>query len=189
MAQGSRFGAVVAAVMIMGCGSPSPDSPVAGEVTGSAEARLSASTSDIARTSLGVNAPVRQDRVQSYPARTPAPQISAHVALLQNTTDGFCSAPDSHLPMAASPAAVPPSNDRVDAACMRREVQHSRDIQGQERLDVTVPLQAQELWIEQQTDELAPMTYTLADLENEPDHAHELWMEQVIQEVMEFDTP
>jgi hypothetical protein len=91
--------------------------------------------------------------------------------------------------MAASPAAASPSNERIDAACVRREVRHSRDVQGQELPDVTTPLQAQALWLEQPSDEMAPMTYTLADLENEPDHAHELWMEQVIQEVMEFDTP
>jgi len=122
MAHSSRLGVVAAALMIMGCGGPSPDSPVVGQVSGSAEALRSASTSDRARTSPGVTPPVQ------------------------------------------------------------------REVQGQEHPEATAPLQTQALWIEQQSDEMAPMTYTLADLENEPDQAHELWMEQVIQEVMEFDT-
>ena len=189
MAHITPLGAVVATVMIIGCGGPSPDAPGVGQATGSAEALLSASTSDIPRTSPGVNATVRQDPVPSSPVRTPAPQISSPVALLPETTDGSCSAPDSHIHMAASPAAAQPSNERVDAACVRREAQHGRDIQGQEPPDVTAQLQAQELWIEQHSDEIAPVTYTLADRENEPDYAHELWKEQVIQEVMEFDAP
>ena len=185
----SRLGAVVAAVMILGCGGPSPDTPVVGQVSGSANALLAVSTSDRARTSPGVNATVHQDPVQSSRARTPAPQILAHVALLPKTTDGSCSTPDSHVHRAASPAAAPPSNERVDAACVRREAQHGREVQGQALSDSTTQLQAQESWIEQPSDKLAPMTYMLADLENEPDQAHELWMEQVIQEVMEFDMP
>ena len=189
MAHITRLAAVVATVMIMGCGGPSPDAPVVGQVSGSADARLSASTSDLPGTSPGVNAPVRQDPVPSSPVRTPAPQISSPVALLPKTTDDSCAAPDSHIHMAASPAAAPPSNERVDAVCVRREAQHGRDIQGQEHPDVTVQLQAQELWIEQHRYEIAPMTYTLADQENELDYAHELWEEQVIQEVMELDTP
>ena len=189
MAHITRLGAVVATVMIMGCGGPSPDAPVVGQVSGSADALLSASTSDIPRTSPGVNAIVRQDPVQSSPVRTPAPQISSHVILLTNTTDGSCAAPDSHIHMAASSSAAPPSNEPADAVCVRREAQHGRDIQGQEPPDVTAQLQAQELWIEQHSDEIAPVTYTLADRENEPDYAHELWEEQVIQEVMEFDAP
>ena len=189
MAYITRLGAVVATVMIMGCGGPLPDVPVVGQVSGSADALLSTSTSDIPRTSPGVNGTVRQDPVQSSPVRTPAPQISSHVALLTNTTDGSCAAPDSHIHMAASPSAAPPSNERADSACVRREAQHGWDIQGQEPPDVTAQLQAKELWIEQHSDEIAPVTYTLADRENEPDYAHELWKEQVIQEVMEFDAP
>ena len=189
MAHITRLGAVLATVMIMGCGGPSPDAPGVGQVSGSAEALLSASTSDRARTRPGVNATVRQDPVPSSPARTPAPQISSPVALLPKTTDGSCSAPDSHIHMAASPAAAPPSHERVDAACVRREAQHGQAIQGQEHPDVTASLQAQELWIEPHSDEMAPMTYTLADLENELEYAHELWEAQVIQEVMELDTP
>ena len=189
MAHITPLGAVVATVMIMGCGGPSPNAPVVGQATGSADALLSASTRDLPRTSPGVNATVRQDPVPSSPVRTPAPQISSPVALLTKTTDGSCVAPDSHIHMDASSSAAPPSNERADAACVRREAQHGRGIQEQEPPDVTASLQAQELWIEPHSDEMAPMTYTLADLENEPEYAHELWEEQVIQEVMEFDTP
>lgn len=188
MAYSMPLGAVVATVMIMGCGGPSPNAPVEGQATGSAEVLLSASTSDLPRTSPGVNATVRQDPVPSSPVRTPAPQISSPVALLTKTTNGSCAAPDSHIHMAASPSAAAPSNERVDAACVRREAQHGWDVQGRELPGVTAQLQAQELWIAQHSDEIAPMTYTLADRENEPEHAHELWKEQVIQEVMEFDT-
>lgn len=189
MAQSCRLGAVVATVMIMGCGGPLPDAPVAGEVSGSAEALRSASTSDRARTHPNVEATVRPDRVQNYPTRTTAPQIWAQVALLPNTTDSSCSAPDSRIHTAASPTVASPSNERIAAACVRREGQHGREVQGEELPDITAPLQAQELWMKQHSDEMAPMTYTLADLENEPDHAHELWMEQGIQEVMNFDEP
>lgn len=183
----SRLGAVVATMIIMGCGGPAPNSPVVGQVSGSAEALLSTSTSAMPRTSPGVNAPVHRDPIQRDPVRTPTPQSAFHVALSTTTTDGSCSAPDSHIPMAASPADAPPSNERINAACVQRELQHGRYVQGQEHPEGTAQLQAQELWIEQPSDEMAPMTYTLADLENEPDHAHELWMEQVIQEVMNFD--
>lgn len=186
----SRLGAVVATMTIIGCGGPSPDSTVVGHVSGSAEALLSTSMSAIPRTSPGVNAPVQRDPIQRDPVRTPTPQSASHVALPTMTTDGSCSAPDSHIHMAASPAAAPRSNERIDAVCVQRETLRGRYVQGQEHPDVTAQLQAQEqeLLIEQYN-EIAPMTYTMTDLENEPDHAHELWMEQVIQEVMNFDEP
>lgn len=184
----NRFWGVVATVMIMGCGGPSPDSPVVGQVSESAEALPLASTSDRARATPGVNASVRHDPVQSFRGSTPAQQNSSHVALLPKTTDGSCAAPDSHVDLAASPAAASLSNQRSGAACVRREVQHGREVQGQVLPDVTEPLQAQALWIKQHSLEMAPMTYTQADLENEPDQTHELWLEQGIQEVMEFET-
>jgi hypothetical protein len=190
MAQSTRLGAVVAAVLILGCGGPSPDAPVAGQVSGSAEALRSASTSDRTRTSPGGNATVPPDRVQSYPARTTAPQIWAHVALFPNTTDGSCSAPDTNSAMVALPSPARLPNERIDAACVQRETLRGRYVQGQEHPEVTAQLQAQEQeLLIAQYNEIAPMTYTLTDLENEPDHAHELWMEQVIQEVMNFDEP
>ena len=189
MAHITRLGAVVATVMIMGCGGPLPDVPVVGQVSGSADALLSTSTSDIPRTSPGVNATVRQDSVQSSPVRTPAPQISSHVALLTNTTDGSCAAPDSHIHMAASSSATSPSNEGADAACVRRKMQDGRDVQGQEYPSVIASLPGQGWWLEWHGDEIAPMIYTMADRENEPEHAHELWKEQVLQEVMEFDAP
>ncbi len=63
-----------------------------------------------------------------------------------------------------------------------------QDVQGQEFLDITAPLQAQALGIKEPSDKMAPMTYALADLESESEQAHELWLEQAIREVTEFDT-
>lgn len=184
----SRLGAVVATMIIMGCGGPSPGSPVVGQISGSTEALLSTSTSAIPRTSPGVNAPVHRDPIQRDPVRTPTQQSASHVALSTKTTDGSCSAPDTNSSMVALPSPAPLPNERIDAACVQREMQHGRYVQGQEHPEVTAQLQAQELWIEQYN-EIASMTYTLADRESEPDQAHELWREQFIQEVMNLDEP
>ena len=184
----SRLGVVVAAMIIMGCGGPSPDSPVVGQVSGSAEALLSTSTSAIPRTSPGVNVPVQRGPIQRDPVRTPTQQSASLVALPTKTTDGSCSAPDNNSSMVALPSPAPLPNERIDATCVQPEMQHGRYVQGHEYPEVTAQLQAQELWIEQDS-EIASMTYTLADLENEPDQAHELWREQVIQEVMNLDEP
>ena len=91
--------------------------------------------------------------------------------------------------MAASPSAAPPSNERADAACVRREAHQGWDVQGQAHQGLMASFQAQELWMEQHSDVMTPMTYTQADRENELEYAHELWEAQVIQEVTEFDTP
>ena len=190
MAHITRLGAVVATVMIMGCGSPSSDPPVEGQATGSSEALVSASTHDLPGTSPGVKAIVRQDSVPSSSVRTTAPpQISSPMTLLSTTTDGSCVAPDTDRHMAASRSAASPSNKRADAACVRRKAQQGWDVQGQAHPGLMASLQAQELWMEQHSDVIAPMIYTQADRENELDYAHELWEEQVIQEVTEFDTP
>ena len=181
----SRLGAVVATMIIMGCGGPSPDSPVGGQVSGSAETLLSTSTSAIPRTSPGVNAPVQRDPIQRDPVRTPTQQSASHVALPTKTTDGSCSAPDTNSSMVALPSPTPLLNERIDAACVQRETQYGQYVQGQEHPEVAAQLQAQE----EQYNEIASMTYTLADLENEPDQAHELWSEQFIQEVMNLDEP
>jgi hypothetical protein len=90
--------------------------------------------------------------------------------------------------MVALPSPAPLPNERIDAACVQREMQHGRYVQGQEHPEVTAQLQAQELRIEQYN-EIASMTYTLADRESELDQAHELWREQFIQEVMNLDEP
>lgn len=172
-----RLGAIVATMTIIGCGSPSPDSPVMGQVSRAAEALPSTPTSDWAKTGPGVNATVHQYPIQNYPARLTAPQSLAQVALLPNQTDGSCSAPDFRIHAAASPAGASPSTQHIDITCGQREVRQS-----------TASLQAQDMRIDQSNDELAPMTYALTDLESEPEQAHELWLEQVIQEVTEFDT-
>jgi hypothetical protein len=90
--------------------------------------------------------------------------------------------------MVALPSPAPLPNERIDVACVPQEMQHGRYVQGQEHPEVTAQRQAQELWMEQYN-EIASMTYTLADRENEPDQAHELWTEQFIQEVMILDEP
>lgn len=184
----SRLGAVVATMILMGCGGPSPDSPVGGQGSGSTEALLSPATSAIPRISPGINAPVGRDPIQPDPVRTSTPPSASQVALPTKTTDGSCSAPDTNSSPVALPTPARQLNERLDAACVPREMQHNRYVQGQEPQEVTAQLQAQELWIEQEN-EIASMTYTLADRENEPDQAYELWREQLIHEVMNLDEP
>jgi hypothetical protein len=179
----TRLGGVAAIVVLMGCGSPSPDVPVSDHTTGSAEAIRSALVDDMPKLSPCTNAPARQVPTQTSPLGPTTQPVSTTQALLTDTTGTLCPAPDTHVQAAAaSPADAPPSDERVDAKYAQREAQHSWYAEVRQHPDVTVRLQALEHLAEQPNDESDPVTYVPVG-QDEQEWAQELRQEQRLQEV------
>jgi hypothetical protein len=171
----------------MGCGSPSPDAPVSGHTTGSAEAIRSAPAGDVPRTNPGANAPARQASTQTSPLGPTAQQASIPGALITDASRATSPAPDARIQTPASPTGTQQPDERADAECAQREARYNWGTEVWEHPDVTVRPQALELWAEQPDDEIDPVTYALVD-QDEQEWAQELWEEQFIQEV-EADAP
>jgi len=185
----THLGGVAAIVVLMGCGSPSPDAPVSGHTTGSAEAVRSALVGDTPKITPCTNAAARQAPTQTSPLGPTAQPVSTTEALLTDTTGTPCPAPDTRVQAATSPADAPPSDERVDAEYAQREARSSWDTEVHETPDVTVRLQALELWAEQLDDGIDPvtLTYALVD-QGEQVRAQEPSAGQLMQEV-ETDAP
>jgi hypothetical protein len=173
----------------MGCGSPSPDAPVSGHTTGSAEAIRSAPAGDAPRTSPGANASARQAPTQTSPLGPTAQQASIPGALITDASRATSPAPDARIQTPASPTGTQQPDGRADAEQAQREARQSWYAEVGEHPDSTGRLQALELWAEQLDDGIDPVTLTYA-LVDQDDHewAQELWEEQFIQEV-EADAP
>jgi hypothetical protein len=180
----THLGGVAAIVVLMGCGSPSPDAPVSGHTTGSAEAIRSALVGDTPKISPCTNAPARQASTQTSPLEPTAQPVSTPEARLTDTTGAPCPAPDTRVQTLASPADALPSAERVEAEYDQREAQISWGAEVRENPDVTQSSSAWSRWAEQLDDGIDPVTLTYA-LVGQDDHewAQELWEEQFIQEV------
>ena len=183
----TRLGGAAAIVVLMGCGSPSPDAPVSSHTTGSAEVIRSAPTGDVPRTNPGANAPAHQAPTQTSPLGPTAQQASIPGALITDASRATSPAHDARAQTAASSAGTPPSDEQTTAEYAQREARYNWGTEVREHPDVTVRPQTLELWAEQPDDEIDPLTYALVD-QDDHEWAQELWEEQFIQEV-EADAP
>jgi len=183
----TRLGGVAAIVVLMGCGSPSPDAPVSGQATGSADAIRSAPAGDSPRTSPGANAPARQTPTQTSPLGPTAQLVSTPEALLTDTRGATSPAPDARIQTPASPANARLSDEQTTAEYAQREARYRWGTEVREHPNAIVQIQALNLWAEQPNDEINPVTYALVD-QDDHEWAQVLWEEQFIQEV-ETDAP
>ena len=147
-----RLGLVLL-VGLTACGSPSPDAPRSGHATGSAGAVVSPPAGDAASAD-----PARDDRTQPTrlgPTTRPAAPLSTEAARV--TT----SAPNARTQPAASPAEPP--DEQAIAEEARRQAWDRWYAEAREHPEVGVRLMALELWAQQPSAAIDPVTAALVD--------------------------
>jgi hypothetical protein len=184
MARWHRLGVVVGLTALVGCGSPPPDPPASGHPTGSADAIVSSPTGDTARASLAATEPVHPAPTQTSPLGLSIRQTATPGARITDEARATSPAHDARVQTAASPAATPLLDEQPTAERAQREARQRWFAEVREHPDVTVRLQALELWAQHPGDALDPVTYALVD---EDEHvrarAQELWEQQVTRDV------
>ena len=154
----ARHLGLVLFVGLTACGSPSPEVPVSGPTSGSADAGVS-SLAGAPRASLAARqAPTPDTR------STDAPRATRSVP-------------------AASPAIPPPSDAQTPADQAQRTAREQWFAEARESPDATVRLQALETWAQQQGDAIDSVLDALED-EDELvcERAEALWAQQLTQE-------
>jgi hypothetical protein len=165
MAHWHRLGVAIGITALVGCGSPSPDGPVSGPSTGSAAAVVSPPVAAAPRADLA-----------APPAPTPETRST-------DSSQATSPAPDARVQTAASPADTPPSDAQTTADQAQREVREQWFAELRESPDVTVRLQALEVWAQQPGDSIDPLTYALVDEDEDVrTRAQALWEQQLTQE-------
>ena len=184
MALWHRLGAAVGITALVGCSNPTPDRPVSGHSTGSADAVVSPPAGDAASAGLAAHEPARQAPTQTSPLGPPAQHASKPGVPITDASRATSLAPDVRVQATASPADTQQSDERADADQVQREVRQQWFAEMRESPDATVRLQALELWAQQPSDALDPETYALLDDEDEQVRARveELWEQQLTQE-------
>jgi hypothetical protein len=183
MARWHRLGVAVGITALVGCGNPTPHAPVSGTTTGSADAVVSPLAGDAPRAGLAANEPARQAPTSTVPLGATAPHASPPDALITDASRATSPAPDARVQTAASPADTQQPDERANAERAQQEARQRWFAEVRENPDVTVRLQALELWAQQPGDGIDPVTYALVD---EDEHvrarAQELWEQQLTQE-------
>ena len=165
MAYWYRLGIAISVTALVGCGTPTPDGPVSGPSTGSADAVVSPPASDAPRAS---------------PA---APQAPTPETRSTNSSRATSPAHDARAQTAASPADPPPSDERAAANQAQREVQKLWYAEVREHPDATVRLQALELWAQQPGDAIDPVIDALIRFDEQVQaRAEALWEQALAQE-------
>ena len=185
MALWHRLGFAVGITALVGCGNPTTDHPVSGHTTGSSDAVDSPPAGAASRAGLATHEPTRQAPTQTSPLGPPAQLASTAGTLITDVSRATRPAHDVRVQTAASPADTQQPDERVDAEWAEREARQMWFAEARENPDVTVRLQALELWAEQPDDAIDPVTYALVD---EDEHvrarAQELWEQQLTQEAV-----
>ena len=165
---------LVLLVGLFACGSPSPEGPVAGSSTGSADAVAAIPAGDASRTGLAASPAA----TRTSPLGPPA--LQAATAAERRSPD----APRATSPAsAAAPADPPPSEAQTPAEQAQREAREMWFAELRESPDVTVRLQALALWAQQPGEGLDPLTYALVDEDEDVrTRAQELWEQQLTRE-------
>ena len=177
MAHWHRLGVAVGITALVGCGNPTPDGPVSGHSTGSADAVVSPPAGDAPRAGLAAHEPAGQAPTQTSPLGPPAPHASPPDARI---TDASRATSPAH---ATSPADTQRPDEQTTAERAQREVRESWFAEMRENPDVTVRLQALEVWAQQPGDTIDPLTYALVDEDEDVRaRAEELWEQQLTQE-------
>ena len=113
----------------------------------------------------------------------PTSHASASDGLITDDSQATSSAHDARVRTAASPADTEQSDERADPDQAQREARQRWFEEVRENPDVTVRLQALELWAEQPGDGIDPLTYALVDEDEQVRaRAEELWEQQLTQE-------
>ena len=143
--------ALLALVLLVGlaaCGSPSPEGPVSGPPSGSADV--------VVAIPAGAG-PVANDPRRQGSTSTTLPGAS-------NRDAAKPGAPITNEPHAAQPVPAPPPSDaKTIAEQAQREAREMWFAERRESPDVTVRLQALEAWAQQPGTGIDPLTYALVD--------------------------
>jgi len=178
MAHWHHLGFAVGLTVLVGCGSPTPEAPVSGHSTGSTDAVVSPPAGDASRAGIATHEPARQTPTPTSPLGAPAPP---------GATAAERRSPDAQRATSSAPAASqadpPPSNAQTPADQAQREARELWFAELRESPDVTVRLQALELWAQQPGDGIDPLTYALVDEDEQVRaRAEELWEQQLTKE-------
>ena len=130
----------------VGCGTPTPDAPVSGYTSGSADAVASLSAVDAASAGLAAHEPARQAPTQTSLLGPPIQHASTSGALIKNASRVTGPAHDAQVQTAASPVDQPPPDQHADADQAQREARQRWFAEMQESPSASVRLQALELW-------------------------------------------
>ena len=144
---------------------------------------MSSLAGDAPRAGFAANEPARQAPTQT-PHLGPSDQhASASDGLITDASQATSPAHDARVQTAASPADTQQSDERVDADQAQQEARQRWFEEVRENPDVTVRLQALELWAEQPGDGIDPLTYALVDEDEQVRaRAEELWEQQLTKE-------
>jgi hypothetical protein len=159
MARWHRFGVAIGITALVGCGNPTPEGSVSSHTTGSANAVVSPPVADAPRVDLAApHAPTPETRsTDTSRATSPVP--------------------------AATPADPPLSDAQTPADQAQREARELWFAELRESPDVTVRLQALEVWAQQPGDSIDPLTFALVDEDEDVRaRAEALWEQQLARE-------
>ena len=171
---------------LVGCGNPAPDAPVSGHSTGSVGAVASSPTDDAASAGLVAHEPAQQASTQTPHLGPPAQPASKPGALITDASRATSLTHNARVQTEASPADTPPIDEQTTADQAQRESWQRWFEEVRENPDVTVRLQALELWAEQPGEDMDPLTYALVDEDEEVRaRAEELWEQQLTREEAE----
>lgn len=150
-----RLARLLGLVLLAGlsaCGSPSPDGPVSSHTSA---APLAARQAPTPMSPLGLTA---------QPAATAAAKRSPDASRATSPAP------------ATSPADTQPPDEQTTAKQAQQEARQSWLAEMRENLDVTVRLQALEVWAQQPGDDIDSLTYALVDEDDDVRaRAEELW--------------
>mgnify|MGYP001563560496 FL=1 len=145
------------------CGSPSPEAPGSGQVTGAAGAVLSSPAGAAADTGLSAPPASKPDLLNTDASRRTSP------------------ATNSRAPLTASPAAPPAPDEKIIAEQALRQARERWYAEMRESPDVTARLQALEVWAQQPKEGLDPVGFALVDEDDSVrTRAQELWEQQLM---------
>jgi len=180
MALWHRLVVAVGIAALVGCGNPTPDAPVSGHSIGSAGAGVLSAAGDAPHAGLATHEPARQAPTQKSTLGPPAQQASTPDVRITDVSRVTSPAQDARVQTAASSADTEQSDERVDADQAQRDARQLWFEEVRENPDVTVRLQALELWAEQPGDGIDPLTYALVDEDEQVRaRAEELWEQQL----------
>lgn len=173
MALWHRLAVAIGITALVGCGNPTPDGPVSIPSTGSAAAVVSSPTGDAPPAGLAA----RQAPTPTSPLGPPATAAERRSPDASRATS----------PAPAAPVDPPPSDAQTTADQVQREARELWFAEIRENPDVTVRLQALEVWAQQPGDTINPVTYALVDGdEHVRARAQELWEQQLTREEAEM---
>jgi hypothetical protein len=183
MAHWHRLGLAVGLTALVGCGNPTPDAPVSGHTTGSADAVVSPHAGGAASAGPAAQAPARQAPTQTSPLDPPAQQAPKPDALITDASRTTTTAHNTRVQTAAAPADRAAPDEQTTADQAQREARQQWLAELRAHPDATVRLQALDLWAQEPGDDIESVLDALGDEDEQVQaRAEELWEQQLIQE-------